>query len=79
MSEVKTYTLDTKGLRCPEPVMMLHNVVRDAMAGDKIIVVATDPSTVRDIPKFCTFLGHPLLESRQEGELFIFELQKATP
>ncbi len=78
MSEVKIHTLDTTGLTCPEPVMMLHNVVRDATAGDKIIVIATDPSTVRDIPKFCTFLGHPLLESRQEGVLFIFELQKST-
>lgn len=53
--------LDARGLRCPEPVMMLHNKVRDMAAGDLLEVVATDPSTQRDIPKFCRFLGHELL------------------
>jgi len=54
------HSLDTKGLICPEPVMMLHGAVRDADKGDIIRVIATDPSTERDIAKFCQFLGHTL-------------------
>ncbi len=48
--------LDATGLNCPEPVMMLHNKVRDLAGGAMLKVIATDPSTQRDIPKFCVFL-----------------------
>ena len=53
--------LDTRGLNCPEPLMMLHQALRRADAGQQIRVLATDPSTLRDIPKFCLHLGHTLL------------------
>ena len=65
MSEALTLNhddlLDASGLNCPEPVMMLHNKVRDLSPGGLLKVIATDPSTRRDIPKFCVFLGHELL------------------
>lgn len=53
--------LDTQGLICPEPVMMLHKTIRKADGGDIIEVLATDPATTRDIPNFCRHLGHELL------------------
>ena len=53
--------LDTQGLICPEPVMMLHKTIRRADGGDIIEVLATDPATTRDIPNFCRHLGHELL------------------
>ncbi len=59
--------VDTSGLCCPEPVMMLHSAIRTVATGDVIKVVATDPSTQRDIPKFCRYLGHDLLESIETG------------
>lgn len=68
--------LDTQGLYCPEPVMMLHGVVRKMAAGEVVKIIATDPSTERDIPKFCTFLGHPLLKQAQDGELYCYWVQK---
>ena len=52
--------LDAQGLYCPEPVMMLHKVIREMKGGECVRVLATDPSTQRDIPKFCNFLGHTL-------------------
>lgn len=55
------HRLDARGLYCPEPVMMLHNKVREMAAGELLEVIATDPSTQRDIPKFCRFLGHELV------------------
>jgi tRNA 2-thiouridine synthesizing protein A len=53
--------LNTRGLRCPEPVMMLHQAIRKVKTGDVVEVFATDPSTSWDIPKFCMHLGHELL------------------
>ena len=80
MSEALTLNhddlLDASGLNCPEPVMMLHNKVRDMDPGEVLEVRATDPSTERDIPKFCQFLGHTLLGQEQEGELFVYWIKK---
>ena len=61
MNEKIDNVLDTTGLLCPEPVMMLHQAVRSMSQGELIKVLATDPSTTRDIPKFCLFLGHELV------------------
>lgn len=69
--------LDTSGLLCPEPVMMLHNAVREIASGNIIEVIATDPSTERDIPKFCSFLGHELLLAEKQGETFLYRIKKA--
>ena len=65
MSIKVDHILDATGLFCPEPVMLLHNKIRDISEGDVLQVLATDPSTQRDIPKFCTFLGHELLDADQ--------------
>jgi tRNA 2-thiouridine synthesizing protein A len=68
--------LDTKGLLCPEPVMMLHNKIRDMQSGQCVTLTATDPSSMRDVPKFCQFLGHLLLEQTQQDNTYCFIIQK---
>ncbi len=67
--------LDTTGLYCPEPVMMMHAAVRDASPGDILKVLATDPSTMRDIPKFCQFLDHELMEQKEKDGEFMFTIR----
>ena len=54
-------TIDATGLRCPEPVMMLRNALRRVDAGTRLKLVATDPSTLRDIPTMCRFMHHELV------------------
>ncbi len=68
--------LDARGLYCPEPVMLLHNAVRDMAVGELLEVLATDPSTQRDIPRFCRFLGHELVAEEQDGDLFRYLIRK---
>jgi len=68
--------LDASGLYCPEPVMLLHNKVRDIEAGQLLRLIATDPSTTRDVPKFCHFLGHELLESTEGDGSFSYLIRK---
>lgn len=55
------HMLDTQGLICPEPIMLLHKTMRKAQAGEIIHIIANDPATTRDIPNFCQHLGHTLL------------------
>ena len=57
--------LDTQGLICPEPVMLLHRTIRKAEGGEYIEVLATDPATTRDIPNFCRHLGHTLVSQSE--------------
>ncbi|NVK01925.1 MAG: sulfurtransferase TusA [Oceanospirillaceae bacterium] len=68
--------LDARGLYCPEPVMMLHNKIADIAAGQLVEVLATDPSTERDIPKFCNFLGHELVGQEQKGDEYHYLIRK---
>jgi len=72
------HRLDAIGLLCPEPVMLLHNKVREMQEGEVLKVIATDPSTERDIPKFCIFLGHTLLQSEKVDDLYCYWIQKTS-
>lgn len=76
MSKGPDHVLDATGLLCPEPVMLLHNRVRDIAPGETLHVIATDPSTERDIPRFCTFLGHELLQRARVDDEFHYLLRK---
>ena len=68
--------LDATGLNCPEPVMMLHKHVRELVSGGVLKVIATDPSTRRDIPKFCVFLGHELVLQEEEAGTYLYWIRK---
>lgn len=58
--------LDAKGLRCPEPVMMVRKSIRNMTDGETLLVLADDPSTTRDIPSFCRFMDHTLVAHQIE-------------
>ncbi|MXW54695.1 MAG: sulfurtransferase TusA, partial [Gammaproteobacteria bacterium] len=47
-SEHYDHKLDTCGLNCPEPLMIVRNKVREMNAGERLLILATDPSTHRD-------------------------------
>lgn len=68
--------LDARGLFCPEPVMLLHNKIRDIESGQMLRLIATDPSTTRDVPKFCHFLGHELVDSSEQEGHFSYLIRK---
>ena len=68
--------IDATGLKCPEPIMLLHKAIRESDDGDFIEMNATDPSTERDVDKLCEFLGHKLLEKKITNENLYFVVQK---
>ncbi len=63
MNKENIQELDTLGLRCPEPVMMIRKTVRKMQDGQLLRVIADDPATTRDIPSFCRFMDHTLVEA----------------
>ncbi|NRA41734.1 MAG: sulfurtransferase TusA [Pseudomonadales bacterium] len=70
-------TLDATGLMCPEPIMLLHQHMRKISVGDALYLTATDPATVRDVEKFCRFLGHQLWQSDVNEQTYRFTIIKA--
>jgi len=77
-SLVEVAEVDARGLFCPEPVMLLHNRIRDLAGGQRLRVTATDPSTTRDIPKFCLYLGHELIDQQKCDGEYIYLIRKKT-
>ncbi|RUR30743.1 sulfurtransferase TusA [Vreelandella nanhaiensis] len=69
--------LDTSGLYCPEPIMLMHNKVRDMRSGQVLKVIATDPATTRDVPKFCQFLGHELVQQSESANSYVYFIRLA--
>jgi len=78
MSAENPKLLDARGLRCPEPVMLLHRAMAGIAVGDTLRVLATDRTTLRDVPQFCRFLGHELLTQEEENDELVFELRKGS-
>ncbi|CUS47798.1 MAG: tRNA 2-thiouridine synthesizing protein TusA [Idiomarinaceae bacterium HL-53] len=70
------YELDTLGLRCPEPVMLIRGKVRKMEAGQTLLVIADDPASTRDVPAFCKFMEHSLLSMNIEQAPYHYLIQK---
>lgn len=68
--------VDARGLRCPEPLMVVRNKMMDMRSGQVIKVTATDPSTSWDFPNFCKFLNHELLRQETEGDEYFYWIRK---
>lgn len=69
-------TLDTLGLRCPEPVMLVRVAIRKLQVGDVLEVIADDPATTRDIPSFCRFMDHELLAAETSAAPYRYLIRK---
>jgi len=68
--------LDVKGLNCPMPLLKAKQALNALGPGQRLEVRATDPGSVRDFAVFSRQSGHKLLESRQDGDTYIYVLEK---
>ncbi|WP_334471722.1 sulfurtransferase TusA [Arsenophonus sp. PmNCSU2021_1] len=69
-------TLDTQGLRCPQPMMMIRKMVRQMVEGETLLIIADDPATIRDIPAFCRFMEHQLLAEEIQQPPYRYLIRK---
>ncbi len=68
--------VDTCGLWCPEPLIIVRNKVREMDSGEELFIRATDPSTHRDFTNFCRFMGHELVEASESDGVHHFVIRK---
>lgn len=71
-----TTILDTKGLNCPLPILRVKKAIKDVPAGGTLQVLATDPGAVRDFEAFCRATGNELVDWKEEGGVFTFNIKK---
>lgn len=76
MNQSQPRLLDVKGLNCPMPLLKAKKALNEMEPNALLQVLATDPGSVRDFEVFSQQSGHALLESRQEGDTYIYLLRK---
>lgn len=70
--------LDTCGLGCPEPLMLVRNRIREMAVRELLHVTATDPTTRRDFGNFCHFMGHEMVAESRSGDRFEYWIRKGS-
>jgi tRNA 2-thiouridine synthesizing protein A len=70
--------LNVKGLACPLPVLRAKRALKDVAVGDVLRVHATDPASLKDMPKLCEQTGHTLVNWAVENEVYVFDIMRRT-
>ena len=68
--------LDTRGLKCPLPILKARKALRTAPAGATVEILATDPGAVPDFEAFCRTTGNTLMEQSGGDGMFRFLIRK---
>ena len=68
--------LDVKGLLCPLPVLKARKALQPLASGDELLLEATDPASVIDVPHFCREAGHALVDSGEADGVYRFRIRK---
>ncbi len=71
-----TTLLDTKGLKCPLPILKAKKAIRDVPAGGTLQVLATDPGAVGDFEAFCRATGNQLVDWTEADGVFTVNIRK---
>ena len=68
--------LDASGLNCPLPILRAKKALSDMKAGETLLIISTDPGSVKDFEAFSKQTGNHLLSSGEDGGKFKFVLKK---
>lgn len=69
--------LDTRGLRCPLPLLKAKQALRDMPVGQVLRVLATDAGSVRDFQAYAQISGQELLASTELDAVYCYLLKKS--
>ena len=68
--------LDTRGLKCPLPILKAKKALAGLTSGQLLKVVSTDPGSLRDFQAFCRQTGNELVEQETAGGEFVHVLRR---
>lgn len=65
---VEARVLDTRGLKCPQPMLKLAVLSPEMKRGERLVIVGDCPTFERDIRSWCARLGRSLVKVDSSGE-----------
>ena len=68
--------LDTRGQRCPLPIIELARHIGEVAVGDAITVVSDDPAAASDIAAWCRMRDHELVATTTEADATAYEVRR---
>jgi len=69
--------IDVVGLRCPLPVLKLKKRIEPLPSGALVRLITSDPTTLKDVPSYCTLAGHELVSIQSDNPPFEFFIRMA--
>ena len=72
------YTLDVRGLFCPSPVLKAREEMDRLQAGQTLQIIASDPATQEDIPRWAKRAGYEVLSLTRSGQDITFVIRKGS-
>ncbi len=71
------YQLDVKGYVCPHPQIYTKKALEKLKSGEVLEVVFDNPSSGESIATMCENTDDEIIEKKQEGGQFMWDIQKA--
>ncbi len=70
--------LDTKGLKCPLPVLKAKRALKNVPVGEILTVFSTDPASTIDFRHFCMVSGHEMVEWSEADGVFTYVIRRTS-
>jgi tRNA 2-thiouridine synthesizing protein A len=70
-------TIDALGKKCPIPIIMLAERIRDVPIGQAIEVLADDPAAKTDLPAWCALKSQEFLQTTDLAEGWSFLVRRS--
>lgn len=68
--------IDARGSFCPGPLMELIATMKMSQIGQTIELLSTDKGSAADVPQWIKKVGHEMVETTQEGDVWHIVVRK---
>jgi len=72
---MSAHELDARRMLCPMPVIRTQDKIKTLNPGDTLKVTCTDPGAKQDIPMWCRINGHRFIDSQENGNEVILNIE----
>jgi tRNA 2-thiouridine synthesizing protein A len=70
-------TIDALGKKCPIPIIMLAERIREVAIGQTVEVLADDPAAKSDLPAWCMLKSQEYLATRELASGWAFLVRRS--
>ncbi len=70
--------VDARNSFCPGPMMELIAAMKMSQVGDVLELLSTDKGTATDVPEWVNKVGHEMVGTTQQGDVWHIQVRKMT-